>query len=68
MATSNNSSAPLDLQDVGFIFVREYYTFLHKKPHRLHAFYSDDSIFARGDEGTDPINVKGKEVKLQMNF
>ncbi|KAI7873254.1 uncharacterized protein EV154DRAFT_100315 [Mucor mucedo] len=51
----------LDLQDVGFIFVREYYTFLHKKPYRLHAFYSDDSIFVRGDEGTDPVNVKGKE-------
>ncbi|KAI9244089.1 hypothetical protein BY458DRAFT_529950 [Sporodiniella umbellata] len=48
-------------QDVGLIFVREYYTFLNKKPNRLHAFYSKDSLFVRGDEGTVSETVRGQE-------
>lgn len=51
-------------QDIGLIFAREYYTFLNKKPSRLHAFYGADSLFVRGDEGeTSPI-FKGQEVSL----
>lgn len=57
-----NSTATLESQDVGLIFVREYYTFLNKKPHRLHAFYNKDSLFVRGDEGTVTVTVQGQEV------
>lgn len=53
----------LESQDVGLIFVREYYTFLNKKPHRLHAFYGKDSLFTRGDEGVSVTVAKGQEVK-----
>jgi hypothetical protein len=66
-ATSNISSTPsahVASQDVGLIFVREYYTFLNKKPHRLHAFYNKDSLFVRGDEGSVTTTVKGQEVKI----
>jgi hypothetical protein len=49
------------IQDVGLIFVREYYTFLNKKPHRLYAFYNDDSVFVRGDEGVVSTTYKGQE-------
>ncbi|KAG2234765.1 hypothetical protein INT48_000114 [Thamnidium elegans] len=56
-----NPSATLESQDVGLIFVREYYTFLNKKPHRLHAFYNKDSLFVRGDEGTVTTTVQGQE-------
>ncbi|ORX55074.1 NTF2-domain-containing protein [Hesseltinella vesiculosa] len=48
-------------QDVGLLFVREYYTFLNKKPHRLHAFYSKDSYFVRGDEGETVKTFHGQE-------
>lgn len=58
-----NPSAALESQDVGLIFVREYYTFLNKKPHRLHAFYNKDSLFVRGDEGTVTSTVQGQEVR-----
>lgn len=63
MSTSTGTpSTQLASQDVGLIFVREYYTFLNKKPHRLHAFYNKDSLFVRGDEGTVTTTVKGQEV------
>ncbi|KAI8637893.1 hypothetical protein BD408DRAFT_352865 [Parasitella parasitica] len=55
------ANAQLASQDVGLIFVREYYTFLNKKPNRLHAFYNKDSTFVRGDEGTLTNTIKGQE-------
>jgi hypothetical protein len=62
--TAVNPSIQLASQDVGLIFVREYYTFLNKKPHRLHAFYNKDSLFVRGDEGSVTTIVKGQEVSV----
>lgn len=62
MTTSSKETTQLASQDVGLIFVREYYTFLNKKPHRLHAFYNNDSLYVRGDEGTVSSAVKGTEV------
>lgn len=53
-------------QDVGLIFAREYYTFLNKKPSRLHAFYGADSLLVRGDEGESVPIFKGQEVKLSV--
>ncbi|KAI8980002.1 hypothetical protein BDB01DRAFT_725441 [Pilobolus umbonatus] len=65
---SKESTAPqLASQDVGLIFVREYYTFLNKRPDRLHAFYSKDSIFIRGDEGTMAETIRGqKDIKKKI--
>lgn len=51
-------------RDIGLIFAREYYTFLNRKPNRLHAFYGADSLLVRGDEGELVPMVKGQEVKL----
>ncbi|KAI9281475.1 hypothetical protein BY458DRAFT_468978 [Sporodiniella umbellata] len=48
-------------QDVGLIFVREYYTFLNKRPDRLFAFYKKDSLFTRGDEGVPTEMASGQE-------
>ncbi|KAI8370227.1 hypothetical protein BD560DRAFT_352019, partial [Blakeslea trispora] len=59
--TKETNANQLDPQDVGLIFVREYFTFLNKKPHRLHAFYNKDSLFVRGDEGTIANTAKGQE-------
>ncbi|KAI9260719.1 hypothetical protein BDA99DRAFT_547410 [Phascolomyces articulosus] len=55
------SDANIASQDVGLIFVREYYTFLNKQPQRLHAFYSKDSLFLRGDEGESAQVHRGQE-------
>ncbi|KAG1151223.1 hypothetical protein G6F37_008839 [Rhizopus arrhizus] len=59
--TQTTTTATQSSQDVGLIFVREYYTFLNKKPSRLHAFYSKDSLFVRGDEGAITETAKGQE-------
>ncbi|KAI7857817.1 hypothetical protein BDC45DRAFT_602912 [Circinella umbellata] len=56
-----NSDVNIVSQDVGLIFVREYYTFLNKQPHRLHAFYSKDSVLVRGDEGESAQTHRGQE-------
>jgi hypothetical protein len=62
-----NAPTQLASQDVGLIFVREYYTFLNKKPYRIHAFYNKDSLFVRGDEGTVSTMVKGQEVRNRLS-
>ncbi|KAI8074884.1 hypothetical protein BC940DRAFT_342631 [Gongronella butleri] len=71
-STKNKEAPQTAPQDVGLLFVREYYTFLNKKPHRLHAFYSKDSYFVRGDEGETVTTFHGQEAirsKIeQLNF
>ena len=62
-----NSDVNIVSQDVGLIFVREYYTFLNKQPHRLHAFYNKDSSFLRGDEGESAQTHRGQEVNNNNN-
>lgn len=62
LSPSKEVTATQSSQDVGLIFVREYYTFLNKKPNRLHAFYSKDSLLVRGDEGTVTETARGQEV------
>ncbi|KAG0749356.1 hypothetical protein G6F57_004721 [Rhizopus arrhizus] len=61
LSPSKEVTATQSSQDVGLIFVREYYTFLNKKPNRLHAFYSKDSLLVRGDEGTVTETARGQE-------
>lgn len=51
-------------QDIGLIFVREYYTFLNRKPQRLYAFYGENSVLVRGDEGESVSTFHGQEVGL----
>ncbi|KAI7851644.1 hypothetical protein BDC45DRAFT_515495 [Circinella umbellata] len=53
--------ATLASQDVGLIFVREYYTFLNKNPHKLFGFYGNDSLMVRGDEGEVATTIRGQE-------
>ncbi|KAI8370718.1 uncharacterized protein BYT42DRAFT_100147 [Radiomyces spectabilis] len=55
-------------EDVGLIFVREYYTFLNKKPHRLHAFYGKNSSFVRGSEGEVTETYVGQKKIEELNF
>ncbi|KAG1459052.1 hypothetical protein G6F56_006251 [Rhizopus delemar] len=67
MATSveqkslNEAKPTHTAQDIGLIFIREYYTFLNKTPSHLHAFYNKDSLFVRGDEGTISETARGQE-------
>ncbi|KAG0165981.1 hypothetical protein DFQ28_008197 [Apophysomyces sp. BC1034] len=56
------SASDLPPHDVGLIFVREYYTFLNKKPQRLHAFYNKDSQFVRGTESVSTEPCVGSEA------
>ncbi|ORY95553.1 hypothetical protein BCR43DRAFT_493168 [Syncephalastrum racemosum] len=55
-ANTNN----FEFQDVGLIFVREYYTFLNKSPYRLHGFYKNDSHMVRGEEGVPAETYHGQ--------
>ncbi|EMR08494.1 hypothetical protein PNEG_03320 [Pneumocystis murina B123] len=41
----------LSLDEIGWFFVQEYYTFLNKEPRRLHCFYTKKSTFVHGNEG-----------------
>lgn len=67
-AASAAATATIASQDVGLLFVREYYTFLNKKPLRLHAFYNKDSYFVRGDEGETVQTYHGQEVSSQHSW
>ncbi|KAL5523313.1 hypothetical protein ACEPAF_1580 [Sanghuangporus sanghuang] len=56
--TSNPTSASNVHQnvvpsEVGWQFVRQYYSFVHKQPKSLHCFYTKNSTFIYGTEGED---------------
>ncbi|WBW71563.1 ubiquitin protease cofactor Nxt3 [Schizosaccharomyces osmophilus] len=42
--------------EIGWMFVQEYYTYLNKEPHRLHCFYTKKSTLVHGEEG-EAINL-----------
>ncbi|KAI8369454.1 uncharacterized protein BYT42DRAFT_584537 [Radiomyces spectabilis] len=65
-ATTKQSDSAAS-HDIGLIFVREYYTFLNKKPQRLHAFYGTDSVLVRGDEGDAVRSYQGQE-EIRQKF
>lgn len=41
----------VDAYTVGWMFVKQYYTFLNQEPEKLHLFYSKNSYFVHGLEG-----------------
>ncbi|KAI9283066.1 hypothetical protein BC943DRAFT_105716 [Umbelopsis sp. AD052] len=43
-------------QEIGMMFVHEYYNFLHDDPQKLHLFYNKNSSYLHGEEGD--LNVK----------
>ena len=63
-AVVENGAKNLASQDVGLLFVREYYTFLNKNPQKLYGFYGKDSLMVRGDEGKSATTLRGQEVSI----
>ncbi|CAJ0648674.1 12796_t:CDS:2 [Entrophospora sp. SA101] len=60
-------TTPRDISEVGWIFVQEYYTFLHKEPNRLHCFYGQASHFIHGSEGEQVRTLIGeKEINEKI--
>ncbi|KAI8147813.1 hypothetical protein BJV82DRAFT_593453 [Fennellomyces sp. T-0311] len=58
---NGTKNSALASQDVGLLFVREYYTFLNKNPQKLYGFYGKDSLMVRGDEGKPAATLRGQE-------
>lgn len=65
-ANYKNENDRMTCQDIGLIFAREYYTFLNRKPSRLHGFYGADSLFTRGNEAESVPIIKGQEVSYLL--
>ncbi|CAJ0754275.1 16058_t:CDS:2, partial [Entrophospora sp. SA101] len=64
---ANTSPPVIDINEIGWIFVQEYYTFLHKQPNRLHCFYGKNSHFNHGVEGEIVKTLIGdKEIKEKI--
>lgn len=73
--TTANSSAPANNEgavasnEVGMIFVHEYYTILNKEPSRLHCFYNKQSTMSHGIQGEDPRVCRGQQASpLNMDY
>lgn len=49
--SSSSSNANVSKDEVGWLFVQEYYTILNKEPARLHLFYTKKSTLVHGNEG-----------------
>jgi hypothetical protein len=64
-AASNCTTTPYE---VGWMFVREYYHFMHREPHRLHCFYGKDSSAQHGLEGVVVNIASGQQVHLSLYF
>jgi hypothetical protein len=48
--------------EIGWMFVQQYYTFLHKEPERLHNFYGKKSNLIHGYEGETVEPIQGQLV------
>ncbi|KAG0248592.1 hypothetical protein BG011_010120 [Mortierella polycephala] len=59
-----DSSNKLPADDIGRIFVHDYYTFLHKEPSRLHLFYNKSSTLSHGTQGEDAEAIRDKILSL----
>ncbi|KAJ1924962.1 hypothetical protein IWQ60_004871 [Tieghemiomyces parasiticus] len=49
------------LQQIGWMFVRQFYTTLNKNPEDLHRFYGKESSLIRGREGEEVVPCFGQE-------
>jgi hypothetical protein len=68
-STANGSQPSVTPQEIGMMFVHEYYNFLHDDPLKLHLFYNKNSSYLRGEEGD--LNVKlinGNQVSILCMF
>ncbi|KAK9493494.1 hypothetical protein V1508DRAFT_86749 [Lipomyces doorenjongii] len=48
-------------EEVGWLFVQSYYTYMNKEPHRLHQFYTRKSIMVHGNEGERVSALVGQQ-------
>lgn len=49
---------------VGYKFMEQYYTILHREPARLHMFYKKDSMSTHTDiKGSAPVMCTGQLVR-----
>ncbi|OZJ05829.1 hypothetical protein BZG36_00940 [Bifiguratus adelaidae] len=55
-----SSQQTVSSNEVGWMFVHEYYTFLNKDPKRLHCFYSKKSTMIHGVEGEQVKTCHGQ--------
>lgn len=58
---SNPFSFKVNVYDVSWAFVPQYYTFMNKQPDRLHCFYTKNSTFIHGTEGEDGKPCYGQQ-------
>ncbi|RKP35901.1 hypothetical protein BJ085DRAFT_15656, partial [Dimargaris cristalligena] len=59
--TTSDKPKKVISQEVGWMFVRQYYTTLNNTPQRLHCFYNKDSTFIHGREGDSVTACFGQE-------
>ena len=52
----------MSASQIGWLFVQQYYTFLHESPDRLHLFYNKNSTFVHGKEGEQVGYYVGQKV------
>ena len=59
---SANDSSNRTAQEVGWVFVRDYYKFLNEQPESLCHFYDKQSSLIRGLEGEEVKICQGQQV------
>lgn len=52
--------------EVGWSFVRQYYSLLGKNPKKLHVLYKSKSTMVHGKEGDDAPTATGQKVKFYL--
>ncbi|CAN6674600.1 hypothetical protein TRVA0_057S00826 [Trichomonascus vanleenenianus] len=70
MSNTSATDAPQqqpDSQEVGWIFIEKYYTFLNNNPSKLHLFYTKNSVICHGVEGETIQHCKGQsQIQKQI--
>lgn len=57
------AAAAVTPENVGYLFVKQYYTTLHSNPGYLHRFYKKQSVYTHGEERENVPHVTGQLVR-----
>ncbi|KAJ3211402.1 hypothetical protein HDU82_005966 [Entophlyctis luteolus] len=66
-AADQSGPSAVNPNEVGWLFVQQYYTFLNKEPKKLHCFFNSKSSFIHGMEG-ESLEIQQGQKEIQARI
>jgi len=68
MATPAHAVSNYSVEQIGHLFVKQYYVTMHSDPANLHRFYKKGSNFTHGNECEQVNTLSGQTVRFSFSF